>query len=82
MVAGPVSVRRRRCSARLVTGSGAEGVARRLGAYGGDNLLWWPRRSAGWRGGAWLLRRRRRSADGGAARRGLEHGAAQGLAAG
>jgi hypothetical protein len=82
LVAGPVSVRRRRSSARLATGSGVEGVARRLGAYGGYSLLRRLPRPAGWRGGAWLLRRRRRSADGGAARRGLEHGAAQGLAAG
>jgi hypothetical protein len=39
LVAGPVSVRRRCSRARLVTGSGVEGVARRLGSYGGDSLL-------------------------------------------
>jgi hypothetical protein len=69
MVAGPVSVRWRRSGARLATGSGAEGVARHLGAYGGDGLLRWLPRPAGRRDRAWLLWRRQRSAEGGAVRR-------------
>jgi hypothetical protein len=69
MVDDPVSVRRQCSGARLATGSGAEGVACRLGAYGGDGLLRWLPRPAGRRGGAWLLWRRRRSAEGGTTRR-------------
>jgi hypothetical protein len=62
-------VRRRRSDARLATGSGAEGMTHRLGAYGGDGVLRRLPRTVGRRSGAWLLRWRRRSAVGDAARR-------------
>jgi hypothetical protein len=75
----PDLARQRRSSARMATGSGAEGVARRPGAYGGDGVLRRLPRPAGRRGGAWLLWWWWRSAGGAARRTGEEGGRGSGL---